>query len=178
MSQLPVAIIYAFPVSLQVSKHIKQINQYFGNCVALPSIKVREKDGNEAPIGIAKMMTMLNKRLESYLIEESAKKKLILASGGIPRILVQLARDACIEASIDEVTQVRDEDVNRAIAGERASFKRTLSRAQLQLLRQVHLEKDIDVDEKYTDLIHNLSVLEYENGDPWYDVNPVAAALL
>ena len=178
MSQLPVAIIYAFPVSLQASKHIKQINQYFGNCESLPSIKVREKDGNEAPIGIAKMMTMLNKRLESHLIEESAKKKLILASGGIPRILVQLARDACIEASIDEVTQVRDEDVNRAIAGERASFKRTLSRAQLQLLRQVHLEKDIDVDEKYTDLIHNLSVLEYENGDPWYDVNPVAAALL
>lgn len=121
---------------------------------------------------------MLNKRLESHLIEESAKKKLAMASGGIPRILIQLARDACIEANIDEVMQVREEDVDRAIANERASFKRTLSHAQLVLLRQVHNAKDMDVSEEYTDLIHNLSVLEYENGDPWYDVNPVAAALL
>ena len=177
MSQIPVSVIYTFPIALHSSEHMRQIEQSFGECVTLANIKVREKNGDEGP-GIAQMTDLLEKRLENHLIEPDAQKSLILASGGIPRILIQLARDACNEALVDGLDRVRQEDVDRAIGEERKSFQRFLSKAQLRLLRDVHDTKTMDVGEDYAKLIHGLSVFEYENGETWFDVNPVVVKLL
>jgi len=177
MSQIPLSIIYTFPIALHSSEHMRQIEQNFGDCVTLANLKVRDRNGAEGP-GVAQMMDLLEKRLESHLIEPDAQKSLILASGGIPRILLQLARDACNEALVDGLTVVRQADVDRAINEERKSFQRFLSKAQLRLLRDIYGTKTMDVGEEYARLLHGLSVFEYENGEAWFDVNPVVVKFL
>lgn len=53
-----------------------------------------------------------------------------------------------------------------------------LSRDQREALKKVTETNAIDHTDEYRDLLHNLSILEYENGNLWHDVNPVVRDLL
>ena len=53
-----------------------------------------------------------------------------------------------------------------------------LTLAQREALKKVMETKAVDQTEEYRSLLHNLSILEYENGSLWYDVNPVVRDLL
>lgn len=53
-----------------------------------------------------------------------------------------------------------------------------LDRSQRELLRAVHMDKDINNDEVHRELLHNLSVLEYKNDTVWYDVHPIILPLI
>ena len=53
-----------------------------------------------------------------------------------------------------------------------------LSKDQIQTLHKIHSTKQVDNDEAYRGLLHNLSCLEYWNDDVWYDVHPVVEPLL
>ena len=73
-----------------------------------------------------------------------------------------------------EVGELRDYYVER----EHSPIKRMLSEEQLSLLRDIQRKRNIDQTEAYQNLLHTLSVLEYENDELWYDVSPLVANLL
>lgn len=176
-----VAIIYTFPAALQHSNDFTQITGYFSDSVPLPNFKVFDYQGNSAE-GIDNLKQLLHARVVPDMFSEEATNRLIEASGGIPRSLLQLAKDAALEADIDEVEQVTIKHVRTALKRERRNFQRMLDRKQLALLREIHTTKTIDQTEDYQALLHNLSVLEYTDGadeaDVWYDINPLVDELL
>lgn len=77
-----------------------------------------------------------------------------------------------------EKEAVDTEDVSEAIRNRVQEYDILLRNKQRDLLREIHRTKEIDNREEYRQLLHNLSVLEYSNGDIWYDVHPLVRELI
>ena len=172
------AIIYTFPVALSRSSDFTHISNYFSATYTLPNFKVENKSGKPSAPGQIALKTILLNRLEPDLLEDEALTLLVTYSGGLPRQLIKLARNACIEADVSGSQVVQVSHVEAAIAEERKDFKRMLSNDQLAQLRAIKTSRDIDQTETNQELLHTLSVLEYENDEIWYDVNPLVNKLL
>ena len=56
--------------------------------------------------------------------------------------------------------------------------RRGLSRKQLAVLHQRHQDKALSNEEEIRDLLHNISLLEYADDEPWRDVHPVVLPLV
>ena len=174
------AIIYTFPVVLSRSSDFMHIKGYFSDTFTLPNFKVEDRYGKANASGRTALRTILLNRLEEELLEESALELLVTYSGGLPRQLIELARDACVEVDVPEDNVVRVAHVEAAIARERKEFKRmlsVLSDEQLTQLRAIKASHDIRAKADQ-ELLHTLSVLEYENNELWYNVNPLVNDLL
>jgi len=176
------SIIYTFPVALYHSNEFNQIKAYFAESFDLPNYKVQLKNPHyKAELkGINELKEIITKRVTTELFEDDALTKLVRTSGGIPRTAILLTQKACIKALVKKSTKVGISHVDAAIADERRDFDRLLTKEQLELLKHVHSTKDIDSDpdKGYLDLLHNLSVIEYRNGDVWYGVSPLVFRLI
>lgn len=173
-----VAIIYTFPIALRRSTEFKQISNYYSATYTLRNFKIEHKNGEPDEAGRAALRQILLNRLEPKLLEEDALDSLINYSGGLPREFIRFARDACVEADISGDVSVNAAHVNAVISEERKKFEGMLSEKQLLLLKIAEEKRHIDQTEAYRELLHTLSLLEYENDELWYDVNPVVKALL
>ena len=169
ISDPEVAIIYTFPVALHHSNEFTQIASYFDFNYTLPNFKLENRGAIES---------ILLQRLDTNLITSEAVDTLVDYSGGVPRSIIRLARSACVKARVDASAQINVEHVQDAIVKERNDFDRMLSRDQREALKKVVKTRTIDQTGEYRDLLHNLSILEYENGNLWHDVNPVVRDLL
>ena len=168
ISDPKLAIIYTFPVALHHSNEFTNIAHSF-NVRTLPNFKTTNRE---------RIANVLLQRLEARLVSEDALNLLVDLSGGIPRNMLRLAQSACTKARVAATTQIIAEHVQGASIKERNEFNRMLTLAQRELLKKVRDTKAVDQTEEYRDLLHNLSILEYENGSSWYDVNPVVRGLL
>jgi hypothetical protein len=186
-----VSVVYTFPVALQSSQEFNQITPYFAETFVLPNFKIQARQNQNTQVekdaeleqckrGIQGLQNIITRRVQSNLFDAAALKNICQASGGIPRIALQIAKAACVNAVVRQAPKVTPDDVRDAITRERQAFQKMLTHAQLDLLREVRTEKDIDTDPEkgYIQLLHNLSIIEYVNGKVWYDVNPIVHDLL
>ena len=174
----PVCIIYTFPTALRHDNDFMQIQMNFPNTQVLPNLKVESRDGAPDPEGMACVREILTRRVEDDLFSEEGLTDLIGLSSGIPRELVALARQACLEARIKQKPRVEPDDVARAARRKRMDYQVLLTERQLGLLRKVHDDKRVENDEEHGALLHNLSALEYRNHEVWHDVHPLVVPLL
>ena len=87
------------------------------------------------------------------------------------RSLMTLARQATLYTTELPITRAA---VEQAIRGMRDSFVRGIRPSQWSMLRDIATTKIISEAEECLQLLENLAVLEYRDGDgPWYDVHPV-----
>lgn len=178
ISSPELSIIYTFPVALSHSDEFMQIKNYLASNYTLPNFKLENKKGGDHAVGKEALKQLLACRVSKDLFEKEALDKLVEYSGGVPRQLIFLAREACLEARVDEADKVTLDHVIEAVARERQNFARMLSKEQRRLLKNVKQKRDIDQIENHRTLLHNLSVLEYSNHDIWYNVNPLVENLL
>jgi len=116
--------------------------------------------------------------MKEELIEPEALDLAIKMSGGVFREgarIMQIAADGAIEK---ERTCISKEDVERAEREIRSDFKRILKSDDYNTLNEIRKSNDIRGIEKIEHLLHNLSVLEYENEEKWYDIHPTLEELL
>ncbi|MEM6428062.1 MAG: hypothetical protein AAF708_02400 [Deinococcota bacterium] len=177
------SIIYTFPVALYHSNEFNQIKAYFSESFDLPNYKVqhgKEPHEDSQPKGIYELKQIIARCVNTELFEEAALTNLVYASGGIPRTAILLTQKACIKALVKRAAKVDGDHADAAVADEQRDFDRQLTQKQRELLKLVHNTKDIDSDpdKGYLDLLHNLSVIEYINGDVWYGVSPLVLPLL
>lgn len=172
------SIIYTFPIALRHDNDFVQVSMSFPTIYVLPIYKTRTRAGDPDEEGIAKCEEILTRRTEAPLFGPSVTRTLAQACGGVPRLLIALARQASLEAMVNEKAKVEPSAVQAAIKNSRKSYEVLLSSSQLAALRNVHATKQIDNDEAHRQLLHNLSCLEYWNDDVWYDVHPVVEPLL
>jgi len=154
---------------------------YGGEVVVLPMVKVRRRvadGGSDDAAGVHAMAELLQKRVRfDALFERGAEAAAEIGrmSGGCIRHALRMIQGAVNEHDFPPVTAA---SVQRAAASLQADFERALPEPWVPVLKAVARENRFpdDCDENIKrDLLRNLFVLEYENGepDPWYAVHPL-----
>jgi hypothetical protein len=144
----------------------------------LPNLKVANFDGSPNPEGLKCLEEALAVRMASDLIQDEARTRIIQASGGLMRTLVQLVRRAAVHALAAGGKTISTESAMAAIDEERANFVAGLSRDDYQFLYDRHLDKQLSGDDPVLRLLQTRALLEYANGEPWCDVHPIALPLV
>jgi hypothetical protein len=178
-------IIYTVPISLIYSRWATELKDNYGIPQVLPSIMVRQIDGDHCEAGLDILKTIIRLRLSSELREvlvpqvfesEAVLQDLCLTSGGYVRDLVQLMQEAITKT---DVLPISARAVQRATDALRDVYRRAVEEPQWDVLRQVHQSKGIENDDTHRSLLFSRCVLEYryfdDQGDKrtWYDVHPV-----
>ena len=159
-----------------------------GQIVNMPVVKLYNQvdSREERPELIEKnhqtLCEMLSKRMAAELAEPEIIEAIVLKSGGVLRELVRIARKCC-QICLREIRKSEtlekikiDRDIfDQAVKSIRLDFEALLGKADYEILQQVYQNYSPD-DQKaqpFFDLLHTLHILEYQNGDIWYDVHPV-----
>ena len=171
-------IIHTFPIALRYTNDFMQIRRNFDEDVFLPNIKIKSRDGSPYQEGRRLLQQIILERMATDLIDPAAVDRLVEMSGGVLTILIDLTQRAIVYALTRNNPKVEIEDVEPAIAKERADYQAVLTPAQLAVLRQRAGDKAMVNDELDRECLHNLSLLEYRNYDSWRDAHPIVWPLL
>jgi energy-coupling factor transporter ATP-binding protein EcfA2 len=130
---------------------------------------------------------VLRKRIPDELIDPDVRRQMVLLSGGVLRELVRLGQECCQECMLElelnpDKTDIKIDQtiLNQAVKSIRNQFARALGTNLYTLLVETYenfTPPDIR-SEDFLELLHSLYVLEYDNGDPWYDLHPLVVDLL
>ena len=145
--------------------------------------------GGAEPIAknLAIFEEVLSKRFPAGTLAPEIARKMVLLSGGVMRELVRLGRECCTECMVQcelepdcDSIQVNDEILMIAVRNLRNDFARQIGSMKdgYLTLKEVCETLGEPQSESFTELLHGLMVLEYENSDMWYDVHPIVLDLL
>jgi hypothetical protein len=172
------------PISLAYSAQEQAIaNLYGGHPAVVPMTKLasRPPDRTPYPEGLAKFAEIIRTRLatvpasqEDVFASPEVQDRLIRLSGGQPRELMILIRDAIIGNGLP----IASGAVERAARDGRQAYGRQLQAEHMPILDNVrkdgNLVRDSGNDALVRELLESRAILQYENADEWYDVNPLA----
>ncbi len=170
-------IVYTVPISMFFAPEFTAIRE---TRFLLPNIKLHAKNDRTSrhEPGYDLLKTFIFKRMKEDLIEPDAVDLAIKMGAGVFREsarIMQIAADSAIERGRDRITR---EDVERAGQEIRSDFKRILQTDDYDILEEVYKNNDIRGIERIGHLLHNLSVLEYENDENWCDIHPTLENVL
>ena len=124
--------------------------------------------------GIDLLTQFVHNRMDPSMIEQTkAVERAAHYSGGIFRQLASIMQISLDHAIEQERERVEEEDVVFAANELRKGLMRIFTQQNMDDLEKVYLNNDHPDRGSITPLFLNLAILEYENGDFWYDVNPV-----
>lgn len=173
------SVIYTFPIGLRYSAaDFNLIRDHFTETFVLPNLKVANPEGSPNLSGLERLKEALSARMADGLIADEARDRIIRASGGLMRTLIQLTRRSAVSAMAAGNEMISIEDAEAAINEERANFIAGLSRDDYPVLYERHQDKRLSGDEPVLRLLQTRALLEYANGDPWCDVHPIALPLV
>lgn len=172
-------LVYTVPIAMFYSTQASILRGIFPDHLILPMIKVRTRDGEPWPAGLAVLRDILARRIDlDQIFEAEALELLCSECGGHPRDLMIMVRYSCRYArnrfpkplAIDAAEKAVDRLVNE--------YGRMIPEEHFPALGAVHRNKQIENDDAHRIMLHNLSVLEYVNGaPPWQDVHPIVLRL-
>ena len=163
-------VIYTAPLYLKYSgRPVTRLHD-----LVLPMIKLHERDGSPCTAGrIALRELLLHRADHSLFASETEIEKLVELCGGHPRELLRLLRECCLEAD-----DVIDGAVVEAAAKRVASdYRRFLQPDDYQLLASLDADPQHGGNtEAIQNLLHNLALLEYNDGS-WRRSHPLVKTL-
>jgi DNA polymerase III delta prime subunit len=110
------------------------------------------------------------------LIDNDALEEAIDQSGGIIRQLIRIVYVAAVNVRTLEGNKISPDDIKEAVSALRNNMAGTIiSTDKINMLHTI-LERNVPVSEtsiEFIELLQSNNVLAYENGEPWYEVNPI-----
>lgn len=179
LTQPRCSIIYTVPIALLYSSEARQVTQAFPGEYVLPSVSItkrKTRDPNEE--GRMVMKEFVRKRMSPDLIKPDALEHAITISGGVFREMARIVRDAADNAIAREAATIEKQDVKRAESEIRNEFRRTLELKDYEELKKIYESQELRGSDICAKLLHNLSILEYQNDDNWCDVHPAVIPLI
>lgn len=172
-------IVYTVPIAMAYSPSAAILFGIFPDYTILPMIKTRSRQGEPWTEGIETMRAILGSRIDLELMfATDALDKLCSLSGGHPRLLMTLVRNACSYANEYDENPLNMRVAERAISRLVSEYSRSIPEEHFALLADVHRYKRVENDDPHRAMLHSLSVLEYMNGsEPWHDVQPAVMRL-
>lgn len=176
-------LVYTMPLTLAYSSCEQTLVNLYGNDIpVVPMIRIGNKppDDGRHEEGYRKLRKMIRSRLEragttveKVFESKDIKNLLIKLSGGQPRELMILVREAIIKNGLP----ICSDGVERAKFSVRRSYERILLPKHRTIIEEVRqtgeLPRTEDNDETIRQLLDNRAVLQYRNDQEWYDVNPL-----
>lgn len=147
----------------------------------LPSIRVRRKNGEVDPDRLQILFDIALRRIPNLidLIDQAKVSELALASGGDLRGYFMLLRSAAVKAvSKNNGAQVVDQSMVTAVLSDARNQMLPIANDVRAWLSKIHASKDAAL-EAHSDilelarLLNGKFVMNYRNGDDWYDVHPL-----
>jgi hypothetical protein len=159
---------------------LQQVRLAFTRNFILPNVKTMERDGSPCQEGQAMLKQVLNQRLMPTLLTPEAVDRLVALSGGLLKELITLAREAVLHARglYKDQGPVQLSDVEYAARQVRNTYRAGLTEEQYQELERLYKGGRFTNNEVARQLLHNLSLLEYNSGDVWWAIHPIVRPLL
>ena len=150
------------------------------HCETMPTVKLREKNQGYWEFsgeGRSKLLEALRKRidLEKLIPEATARDRLVSASGGGIRELLEMTQSATLDATGAVITA---DDVELTLNRHRSWLRNRIdANGWWEALAEIAATKRLSDDPKQLDVVFQRLAFQY-NGDVWYDVHPLVSDLL
>ncbi|MGB7440777.1 MAG: ATP-binding protein [Coleofasciculaceae cyanobacterium] len=183
-------VVYTIPLVLLFSNEREALKNRLGggtNPMVLPMVPVRKRDGSDCEEGLQLLRQMVLARAFPNQIPEQRLNlitkvfdspltldRLCRISGGHVRNLLNLLYTCLRKRKTLPIDENRLEIVIREYANE---LTLAITQEEWELLEQVKQTKKVTGEEEYQTLLRSMFVFEYRNqqGDLWFDINPVLA---
>ncbi len=166
------------PIGLVLRPQSQMLESVF-RCETMPTVSLRKREEAYASFsgpGHDLMLNALEKRINvnKLIPDKTAQDRLIFASGGAIRELLELAQDATLEANSDTITR---DDVERVLHRRRQRLRdRIDANGWWPVLNKIAKSNRLDEDEACLEVLFQRLAFQY-NGEVWYDVHPLISEL-
>jgi hypothetical protein len=151
------------------------------NYSLLPNIKVFSEPASQDldPAGFNFFREVIAHLADPALFTEETLREIFRISGGMVRDMIGYAGDACKYADHDNPRgKVELRHVQQVLDDRKAFFRRLLTRADYEILKDVLANPYPLGIEGLGPLLHLKAVIYYPNGEGWYGLHPAVAAIL
>jgi hypothetical protein len=174
-------VVYTAPLGLAYSVQERNVaNLYGGPVPVVPMVKIHTQNGQSHEPGMKKMREMIDVRLKAanarpaeLFQNDFVQDELICWSGGQPRELMLLIRDAIIRGRLCPITS---QSLNTAVRDSKRAYARQLRQEHWPIIQQVaktgQLQRSDSNENLVRDLLDSRALLQYVNDKEWYAVNP------
>mgnify|MGYP005855365721 FL=1 len=173
-------ILYTVPIPLYYTNDFQQVRLSYHRSFSLPNIKVWERDGRPCTEGRETLKKLVLRRMAEELITGEALEQLVDYSGGLLKELVSLTRASVLRAHLlrGERGPVQQDDVEYAARQVRNAYRALLTEEGYQELQRILQGGRFANTPLARDLLHNLSLLEYNGDGIWWTVHPIVRPLV
>lgn len=175
-------MLYTIPIALAYSGSERNIASNFGitSPPVIPMTKLFDEEGRETE-GLCRFIEIINERINSVGVKlddvfengETTVRKLIKLSGGQPRELMVLIRGSMLGKDLP----VKEASITEAAENITNAYRRQLWSEhwkEIEFAKKHHrLNRSSKNDRICMDLLDMRAVLQYKNGDEWYNLNPL-----
>lgn len=191
LTRMRAHVIYTVPLELVRAEGPKLMQRYDAKVFVLPMVKIAERISRQPyASGVECIRDLLQKRMGGLKLEEAfepdALEFLIKYSGGHIRNLLFFIREACAEAVASPIPL---RSAHKGVRDMVRVYSSSTPEAHWEKLAALDLSGNQKIpsdDDDYTEMLANVSVMEYLNGgdedpfaeeEPWYAVNPIVREL-
>ena len=157
LQQVKGLFIYCAPIHLAYEGG--RAAQDFDKLFHLPMVKVENEDGSRNEEGLRVMRRMLGLRADSSLFDAGVADHLVRTSGGHPRELLRLLRDAFSHAENERFDCT---SASRAVRSLASHYRRFLNPEDYRVLASVDAGIDVGAEDANR-LLYELALLEYND---------------
>ena len=175
-------VLYVLPLDLAYGRIAGTLQNRYGDIPLIPMVKIRTRppEGKDHLEGLAIMRDMIRKRREfaGYHAEADAfapgmADQLIRASGGEPRQLMHLVRQAVNYGGLP----IQPPAAELALTSARKTLRRPMSNDDWKIVASVsqtgRLPREAATEDRVRGLLLNRQLLQYSNGDEWFAPSPL-----
>ena len=169
--------VFTIPISMCYSPKAALLGSIYGsNPYIVPMIKIFDPEKNrDYQRGLGTLKEIISQRtVIDKAFDPQVVKYLCQSCGGHVRDLMILVRSAC--SYVDDLPITMDA-ARQALGMLSNGYQRSIPHHHWLMLAQIHLSHEIMNEPDYQTMLYNLSVLEYMDGEPWYDVHPAVREL-
>lgn len=175
---VPLHVIYTIPPYLNAGGRVKDVE-------FLPVVRVINRDNSICQDGVEVMKNLVYERIPQEDLrqilgdDERVLEEIIEYSGGYPRDLLRLLREAIL---VDDYPVSRKE-IDSILQELENEYRDTISVEDRESLREIYESKDINFSKfDHIDVAERLFsmhvVLRYRNGEQWFTLNPPTKRVL
>lgn len=178
LAELRAHILFTFPIALRYAREFLQIRSHFSERFIVPNVMVYDRQGQLRPEGYRVMREIVERRVEPYLIDPEAIDLAVRMSGGIPLTLIQLIQSAILHGLAAGQDRISLPQMQSAVVQLQNDYRGTLRPEDYGELLRYHRTRAFVNNERTREFLASLSLLEYNDGEPWCDVHPILLPLL
>lgn len=175
-------VVYTFPVPLAFNPQYENVRHAFTGDVILLQMPVWKRNGQQHEEGRKFYRDVITQRIEPELLEDGVLEYAIESTGKLTE-LVEVMKEASLNAFRKGLAQISREDVATALDKLRMTFDRTLTEAHKRKLLEINKCKEAreeGPDSNLTrELLFSLTAVEYEDDEGrWCEINPMLRPLV